>query len=362
MTTASDFMDTASVEKRRLRRERFHQRLNRASGMLGIFGLGFLVPLAKMASGDRTRAQTRELVNQLVVPLIGIAVFLAAWAWLAPQVKTSLGAVPGPVQVWEQTKNLYADHLAERTKQAAFYDRQDARNAKLVADGKPDQVRHRTFTGKPTFVDQIFTSLTTVALGFLIATVIAVPIGIMCGLSQTVSGALNPLIQIFKPVSPLAWLPIVTMVVSAVYIDPSDALPKSLVISAVTVTLCSLWPTLINTSLGVASVDKDLLNVGRVLQLPTWRTVTKLVLPSALPLIFTGLRLSLGVGWMVLIAAEMLAQNPGLGKFVWDEFQNGSSQSLAKIMVAVLAIGLIGFLLDRLMYALQSAFTFSTHR
>ncbi len=95
-----------------------------------------------------------------------------------------------------------------------------------------------------------------------------------------------------------------------------------------------------------------------MLQLPTWRTVTKLVLPSSLPLIFTGLRLSLGVGWMVLIAAEMLAQNPGLGKFVWDEFQNGSSQSLAKIMVAVLAIGLIGFLLDRLMYALQSAFTY----
>ena len=124
------------------------------------------------------------------------------------------------------------------------------------------------------------------------------------------------------------------MMVSALYVNPSDLLPKSLVISAITVTLCSLWPTLINTALGVASVDKDLMNVGRVLQLPTRRTVTKQVLPSALPLIFTGLRLSLGVGWMVLIAAEMLAQNPGLGKFVWDEFQNGSSQSLAKIMVA----------------------------
>ncbi len=184
----------------------------------------------------------------------------------------------------------------------------------------------------------------------------------MCGLSGTVNGALNPLIQIFKPVSPLAWLPIVTMVVSATYTDASGALPKSLVISAITVTLCSLWPTLINTSLGVASIDKDLLNVGRVLQLPTWRTITKLVLPSSLPLIFTGLRLSLGVGWMVLIAAEMLAQNPGLGKFVWDEFQNGSSSSLARIMVAVITIGLIGFLLDRLMYALQAAFTFSPNR
>ncbi|MFN4090515.1 MAG: ABC transporter permease, partial [Alphaproteobacteria bacterium] len=184
----------------------------------------------------------------------------------------------------------------------------------------------------------------------------------VCGLSRTVNGALNPLIQIFKPVSPLAWLPIVTMVVSALYVDVHDLLPRSLVISAITVTLCSLWPTLINTTLGVASIDKDLVNVGRVLQLSTATTVRKLVLPSALPLIFTGLRLSLGVGWMVLIAAEMLAQNPGLGKFVWDEFQNGSSASLARIMVAVLTIGIIGFLLDRVMYALQAAFSFSDKR
>ena len=166
----------------------------------------------------------------------------------------------------------------------------------------------------------------------------------------------------FKPVSPLAWLPIVTMVVSALYVDSTDLFPKSLVISAITVTLCSLWPTLINTAYGVASIDKDLVNVGRVLKLPTWKTVTKLVLPSAMPLIFTGLRLSLGVGWMVLTAAEMLAQNPGLGKFVWDEFQNGSSSSLAKIMVAVFTIGIIGFLLDRLMLAIQTLVTHDVQR
>jgi nitrate/nitrite transport system permease protein len=266
------------------------------------------------------------------------------------------------MQVWQQAQNLYADHQAERAKEGAFYEAQQVRNAKLTAEGKADRVRERTYTGKPTYLDQIFTSLKTVLIGFLLASVIASPLGIMCGLSQSVNGALNPLIQIFKPVSPLAWLPIVTMVVSAAYLNPSDALPKSLVISAITVMLCSLWPTLINTSLGVASVDKDLLNVGRVLRLPTRRMVTKLVLPSALPLIFTGLRLSLGVGWMVLIAAEMLAQNPGLGKFVWDEFQNGSSQSLAKIMVAVLTIGVIGFLLDRVMFALQSALTYSSNR
>ncbi len=362
MALVSDALQSDGGERRRTRREQFFRRLDRANGTLSVFGLGFLVPLLRIAAGDNVKAQARELWQQLVVPLIGIAVFLAAWAWLAPQVKTSLGAIPGPTQVWAQASNLYADHKAERSKEQAFYERQDARNKKLAADGKAGQVKHRTYTGKPTYIDQIVTSLKTVALGFAIATLIAVPAGIACGLSKTMSGALNPLIQIFKPVSPLAWLPIVTMIVSAVYIEPYDWMPKSLLISAVTVTLCSLWPTLINTSLGVASIDKDLLNVGRVLQLPTRRTITKLILPSSLPLIFTGLRLSLGVGWMVLIAAEMLAQNPGLGKFVWDEFQNGSSQSLAKIMVAVLTIGLIGFLLDRLMYALQSAFTYSAHR
>ncbi|MGD9785896.1 MAG: ABC transporter permease [Hyphomicrobiaceae bacterium] len=362
MTTATEVADLSRDERRELRRQRMHQWINKASGTLNVFGLGFLVALLKIAAGDSPKTQIKALWQQLVIPLIGIAAFLAAWSWAAPKVETSLGAIPGPVQVWEQARNLYADHLAEREKEAAFYARQDERNAKFVAEGKPELAKQRAYTGKPTFLDQILTSLKTVAMGFVVGSAIAIPLGIMCGLFPTVNGALNPLIQIFKPVSPLAWLPIVTMVVSALYVDVSDWLPKSLVISAITVTLCSLWPTLINTALGVASIDKDLLNVGRVLRLPTSRTITKLVLPSALPLIFTGLRLSLGVGWMVLIAAEMLAQNPGLGKFVWDEFQNGSSQSLAKIMVAVLAIGLIGFLLDRLMYALQSAFTYSTNR
>ena len=188
------------------------------------------------------------------------------------------------------------------------------------------------------------------------------PLGVLCGLSKTVNTAINPLVQIFKPVSPLAWLPMVTMVVSALYVSSDPLFPKSFLISAITVTLCSLWPTLINTAVGVASIDKDLINVGRVLRLPWHTKVVKIVLPSSLPLIFTGLRLSLGVGWMVLIAAEMLAQNPGLGKFVWDEFQNGSSASLSRIMVAVFTIGIIGFLLDRIMLALQAAFTHSATR
>lgn len=361
MAHATETIGTAKVDSA-IRRERLFQRIDKAAVWLNILGLGWVTPILRMAAGDSVREQVAEIRKTLVVPLAGILFFLVAWGALAPMVKTSLGAVPGPAEVLEQAGSLWRDHLAEREKAAAFYQRQDERNAKLVADGKADEVKHRVYTGKPTYLDQILTSLMTVGLGFLIGSVIAIPLGIASGLSRTINGAINPLIQIFKPVSPLAWLPIVTMIVSALYANPSDMLPKSLVISAVTVTLCSLWPTLVNTALGVASIDKDLVNVGKVLQLSTATTIRKLVLPSALPLIFTGLRLALGVGWMVLIAAEMLAQNPGLGKFVWDEFQNGSETSLARIMVAVLTIGIIGFVLDRIMFALQSAFTFSATR
>lgn len=330
--------------------------------VLGLIGMGWLTHFVKLIVGGDRSEQLNALKHTLVIPMLGILSFLLLWAWLAPQVKTSLGVIPGPVQVWEQVGKINDDMQLEKEKETAFYQRQEERNAKLIAAGDADKVKTRKYTGKPSFLDQIFTSLFTVAFGFLIATLVAVPLGLACGLSRSVQGAVNPLIQIFKPVSPLAWLPIVTMIVSAVYVDPASWLPKAMLISAVTVTLCSLWPTLINTTVGVASVDKDLMNVSRVLKLSTAQTIVKVILPSALPLIFTGLRLSLGVGWMVLIAAEMLAQNPGLGKFVWDEFQNGSSDSLAKIMLAVLVIGMIGFVLDRLMFALQQAFTFAPDR
>lgn len=338
---------------------RFPAFISKTDPWLRVLGLGWLTPLLRIASGENPKGQMKDLWQLAVVPTLAIAGFLLIWGVLAPKVQTSLGAIPGPAQVWEQVGVLHADALAERAKEAEFYARQAEKNAALVAEGKADEVKDRTYTGKPTYYEQIFTSIQTVFFGFLLATLVAVPLGILSGMSATANAAINPLVQIFKPVSPLAWLPIVTMVVSALYAGEGS---KSFVISAVTVTLCSLWPTLINTALGVASIDKDLVNVGRVLKLSTWTKITRLVLPSALPLIFTGLRLSLGVGWMVLIAAEMLAQNPGLGKFVWDEFQNGSQDSLARIMVAVFTIGIIGFLLDRVMFALQQAFTFSGKR
>ena len=337
--------------------------VNKITNFFQLSGLTWFVPIARMAAGESPKEQMRQLWLVMGIPVVAFLFFLVLWGQLASKVETSLGTIPGPSAVYAEAKGLWEEHQEGRAREQAFYDRQEERNAKKLAKNPDAEVKWRTYTGKPTYVDQIYTSLKTVFMGFLIATIVAVPLGIFCGLSPIVNSAFNPIIQIFKPVSPLAWLPIVTMVVSATYVTSDDAwFDKSFLNSAITVTLCSLWPTLINTAVGVASIDKDLMNVGKVLKLGWWTKITKLVLPSSLPLIFTGLRLSLGVGWMVLIAAEMLAQNPGLGKFVWDEFQNGSSSSLGRIMVAVLTIGIIGFLLDRIMLTLQNLFTFSDKR
>jgi nitrate/nitrite transport system permease protein len=304
----------------------------------------------------------RAILIRILTPTLGLLAFLAAWHIGAQKVDTSLGTFPGPKEVYVQWTNLVNEHRAEQMRKHEFLERQRVRNAEILARDPQAEVRWREFSGRPTFFDQIRTSLWTVLSGFFLATLIAVPLGIVIGLSQTLYRALNPVVQIFKPVSPLAWLPLVTLVVSAVYVSDNPMFARSFLISMITVTLCSLWPTLINTAVGVTNVSKDLQNVSNVLRLGWFTHVKTIVLPSAIPMIFTGLRLSLGIAWMVLIAAEMLAQNPGLGKFVWDEFQNGSSQSLARIMVAVLTIGIIGFMLDRVMYALQSAFTFSANR
>ena len=306
--------------------------------------------IAKLAS---LPAVIEKTLKATLLPVLGVLAFLLIWQLVANNIITSLGQFPGPNQVWEQSKNLVAEHQRERSKEVAFYERQEKRNAKKLAKNPDAVIKVRVYTGKATFFDQIRTSLLTVAFGFMIATLLAVPLGIICGLSESAYRCVNPIIQTFKPVSPLAWLPLVTMVVSALYISEDPMFEKSFLTSAFTVALCCLWPTVINTIVGVASVDRDLVNVSRVLQLSSRVHISKIVIPSAMPMIFTGLRLSLATGWMVLIAAEMLAQNPGLGKFIWDEFQNGSSSSMGRIMVAVVVIGMIGFVLDRLMLGLQ---------
>jgi nitrate/nitrite transport system permease protein len=332
---------------------------NQLIKFFNLTGLTWFVPLVKIAAGGNPALQIRQLFLIMGVPLIAILFFLGFWSFSAAKVNTALGTIPGPSAVWDEAMGLMDEHQAEKKKEAAYYLRQEERIQKEKAENSSAEVKIRPYNGNATYLDKICTSLLTVFTGFVLATLIAVPLGLLCGMSPVFNTAMNPLIQIFKPVSPLAWLPIVTLIVSAAYVVNDDSwFEKSFITSAITVTLCSLWPTLINTAVGVSSIDKDLINVGKVLRLNWGTQIQKIIIPSALPYIFTGMRLSLGVGWMVLIAAEMLAQNPGLGKFVWDEFQNGSSNSLGRIMVAVLTIGIIGFILDRIMQTLQNLFSF----
>lgn len=291
--------------------------------------------------------------RQLGLPVIGVLVFIVLWGLVADHIHTALGTFPGPAAVAEQSDQLYHEYEREQQRKAQFYAMQEQRNAQLLKENPNYQAVVYPYTGQPTFISQIGTSLVTVLSGFILASLIAIPLGIAIGLSSNLYAAVNPIIQILRPVSPLAWLPLVTIVVSAVYESSDPLFSKSYLVSMITVLLCCLWPTIINTAVGVAAISQDLVNVSKVLRLSWWTHVRKIVIPSALPLMFTGLRLSLSIAWMVLIAAEMLAQNPGLGKFVWDEFQNGSSDSLSRIMVAVIVIGLIGFLLDRTMLMLQ---------
>ncbi len=319
--------------------------------------MGKTITLSRATGVSSLPAPVRRVMSiglkNVVVPLLGIVLFLGAWSLAARNIDTSLGQFPGPATVAQQFVSLYDEHRAEREKAEAFYERQEQRNAERVAQDPSYEPKIRDYTGKETFFDQVRTSLITVMCGFLLAALVAIPFGIAIGLSETLYTAVNPVIQVLKPISPLAWLPLVTMVVSALYVSEDPLVPKSFLNSMITVTLCCLWPMLINTAVGVASISQDLVNVSRVLSLPPLTHVRRIVLPAAVPAIFTGMRLSIGIAWMVLIAAEMLAQNPGLGKFVWDEFQNGSSESLGRILTAAIVIGFIGFLLDRGMLTLQ---------
>ncbi|MGF1450981.1 MAG: ABC transporter permease subunit [Opitutales bacterium] len=283
--------------------------------------------------------------------------------------------------ILEETRNMRIEELNANINQLvdgffAAEGTQAYEQARRVVryEGRVEAVAESQYAAAKTLPYQTLRSLLCVFAGFLLATAIAIPIGILCGISPIIMSALTPFIALFKPVSPIVWLPIALIVVGGFIPDPENnplleainAIPgigafeinPAFLASAITVALCSLWPTLVNTALGVASIDKDHLNVARVLRLGFWSRLQKIVIPSAMPLIFAGLRISLGVGWMVLIAAELLASSEGIGKFVWDMFNNGSSDSLAQMFVVVFLVGLIGLLLDRIMIVFQRLVTF----
>jgi nitrate/nitrite transport system permease protein len=190
---------------------------------------------------------------------------------------------------------------------------------------------------------QLGYSLARVGLGFFLAALVALPLGFAIGMSPLTYRALNPFIQVLKPISPLAWMPL------ALYTIKDSAVSSIFVIF-----ICSVWPMLVNTALGVASVRRDRLNVARTLEVSVWRRCAEVILPAAAPVILTGMRISMGIAWLVIVAAEMLVGNLGIGYFVWNEWNN---LSLANVIFAILVIGVVGMILDLMFGALQKAVT-----
>lgn len=358
----------------------------KTTGMFRFIGLGFLEAPINLIQGKETKKNLSLILKKIVAPLVSFIFFIGVWQTGAQylynkeadyriekarqeqgdeaallmknciqsgDVSCQPNTLPSPAQVKVSFFKLLEDHRLISQDKQAFKEKTAVLNAQRKSEGKSII----TYTGRPSFVDQIITSIKTVFAGFLLAIFIAVPIGIIIGLSETLRDSFNWLIQIFKPVSPVVWLLLVFMIVKTLTKD-SDS-DSSFIISFISVGLCSMWATLVNTTMGVSTVDQDFINVAKVLKLGSFQKIFKVILPSSLPLIFTGLRITLSVAWMVLIAIELLAQSPGLGSFVWEEFQNGANDSNSKIIVAMFIIGIIGFLLDRVMLAVQNVVSFN---
>lgn len=242
----------------------------------------------------------KRLVHHLL-PAVGIGVALVAWSAASRAVPD----LPSPMRTWEESKIYVLQPLEKR--------------------GEMDQ-------GIGLLA---YYSLLRVARGFLLGIVIGTPLGFLLGVSRTLSRMLDPVMQVMRPISPLAWLPL-----GLVLFQKSE--PAALFAIAV----CSMWPTVVNTTAGVRAIPQDYWNVARVLRLSRLTTFTKIVVPATLPYIFTGYRLSLGIAWLVIVASEMLTGTPGVGGFLWQEY---NSLVYAHILLAIVTIGIIGFVLDRLM-------------
>jgi nitrate/nitrite transport system permease protein len=241
-----------------------------------------------------------------LLPVTGLAMALALWS-LASQYISDL---PSPVETWQESKIYLLQPLEKR--------------------GEMDQG----------IVRLAYYSLVRVAKGFLIGAFLATPLGLLLGLSSALQRMFDPVIQILRPISPLAWLPL-----GLVLFQKSE--PAALFAIAI----CSMWPTVINGMAGVKAIPQDYWNVAKVLRLSPFTTFTKIVIPATLPFLFTGYRLSLGIAWLVIVASEMLTGTPGVGGFLWQEY---NSLIYAHILLAILTIGVVGFCLDRLMGVAES--------
>lgn len=250
-----------------------------------------------------------QQLKSIFFPFIGIAAVVVLWTALSQTVSPDL---PSPLRSWEESKRYVLEPFFK--------------------EGEMNQG-----IGRLTFY-----SLIRVAKGYLLALAIGTPLGFLLGLSRGFTQSFDPLIQILRPISPLAWLPL-----GLILFQRSE--PAALF----TIAVCAMWPTVINTAVGVRNINQDYLNVGRVLRLSRWKMMRKIIIPATMPYLFTGYRLSLGIAWLVIVAAEMLTGSPGVGGFLWQEY---NSLVYSHIILAIVTIGLVGFVLDRLMGLVEVRF------
>ncbi len=256
----------------------------------------------------------RFKLDWLLLPLIGFAVIVALW-YLSSA--TWAKDLPNPTKTWEASKDYVLKPFEKR--------------------GEMDQGILR-FT---------WYSLVLVAKGYTLALVLGTPLGFLLGLSKTFTRIFDPIIQILRPVSPLAWLPLGLILFMGAGKSASE------LGALFTIAICAMWPTVLNTAVGVRAVPQDYLNVAKVLRLSRSKTLFKVLIPATLPYMFTGFRLSLGIAWLVIVAAEMLTGRPGVGGFLWQEY---NALVYEHIILCIVTIGLVGFVLDRLMSLAESRF------
>jgi nitrate/nitrite transport system permease protein len=253
-----------------------------------------------------------KIIRPALYFLAGMLILLGVWALVARGTKNE---IPSPLATWKVFKEVMHDPM---------HNDPDSKGIGI----------------------KLLSSLGRVGIGFGLGSLLAIPLGLVMGGSKIIMKIMNPVVQILRPVSPLAWFPLGL----AIFQDS----PKA---SIFMIFICCLWPTLINTSFGVAHIPQDHKNVGKAFGFSAWKYITRIMLPFSLPHIITGLRLSIGVAWMVIVAGEMLSGGIGLGNFVWEEGFNGGST--AKILVAIIIIGIVGLLFDKVFTVLQRRFTYS---
>ncbi|HKU44975.1 MAG TPA: nitrate ABC transporter permease [Polyangiales bacterium] len=249
----------------------------------------------------------QRFIEVALLPLVGVACVIVLW-WLTSA--TWAETLPSPLETWEASKTYVLKPFEKR--------------------GELDQGILR-FT---------WYSLVRVAKGYALALLVGTPLGLLLGVSKAFTKSFDPIIQILRPVSPLAWLPLGLVL----FQKPEPA-------GIFTIAMCAMWPTVLNTALGVRSIPQDYVNVARVLRLSKGKMLFKIMLPAALPYMFTGFRLSLGIAWLVIVAAEMLTGAPGVGGFLWQEY---NSLIYEHLILCIVTIGLVGFLLDRLMSMVEA--------